>query len=188
MVLHIKRRKGCKVCNSPKRWYYEKLYFESGENISSREMVKEALKEGEMISHNSFWTHFKEDYDRTVIEAKIKESKLDEPVAQEEEEKSETINIIEGIAENLKGLKDLIEETKNFERKTPGVITAIANLYEKHSVLLEKLEKIKSDLSIKTGMSLAEMYKLLFQISIKLCPECREKLWADLDDRFKESD
>lgn len=181
----IKQRSKCKVCLSPNRWDYEKLYYETNGNISVRDLEVKAKERGEEISYSSFSRHFAEDYSKAFFEQHVLELSLDQKIKEDQKEQEKTISTVEAIAANIEDLKDLIEETKSIKNKTPATISAITNLYNLHSNLLERLERQRSSLSRKTGMSQAEMYKIIFQAASSLCPKCREEFWKNLHDKLK---
>lgn len=188
-MVRLRKAGKCKVCNSLNRIHYEVLFFRSLGNLSSRQMEKEANKLGEKISYRTFARHFSnpKHYDAEKIEQLLNEEKIRVKISAEEEEKSETINVLQSFKANLKDLKVLIDRTKNLPKLTPHAITAIGNLIKHHTELLEKIEKERESLSLRTTMSEAEMIKLMSQAAAILCQECRRKLWSFLNDQLDKS-
>lgn len=187
MVVKLKKAGNCKICNSPNRIHYELLYFRSLGNLSYRQMEEESSRLKEDISYRTFARHFgnSEHYDPERIEQLIHESKVNQKILLESEEKAETINVLKSFENNLKDLKDLIDKTKGLPALSPHAIIAIGNLIRHHTDLLERIKKERESLSLRTTLSEAEMIKLMSEVASLLCSGCKKELWSYLNAKLE---
>ena len=185
MVVKLLKASNCKVCNSPNRLHYEELYFRSVGSMSHRDLQQEALKLGESIHYRTFGRHLATHYDPVLLEEYLNEKKINLKVNEENSEKAETINILKSFEQNLNDLKTLIDKLKGLDKLTSADITNIVSLIRMHTELLERIERERERLSLKTTLSEAEMIKMMSQLAEKLCQECRTKLWVYLNDKLE---
>lgn len=169
----------CKVCTSPNRDYYERLYYKSRGKLAFSRLQRLAMEKGEAISRKSFARHFKiaRHYKPDRILQMLQRGSIDERV---NEAKSEAINILEEIRNNLMGLKALIARAKMSKN-----LQEIVAVYREHRLTLQDIERLRNKLSTETSLTKAELYQEIFWACSQLCPKCREKFWVKLDERLK---
>lgn len=169
----------CKVCSSPNKHYYEKLYYKAKGKVSFTRFEKLASDRGENISRKSFTRHFRdlEHYTPERITKLLQQGKLDEKV---EEAKTEAINILDEIRNNLMGLKALIEKAKKSKN-----LQEVVAVYREHRLTLQDIERLRNRLSSDTALTKAELYQEIFWACSQLCPKCQRKFWVKLDERLK---
>lgn len=169
----------CKVCTSLNRNYYEKLYYKAKGKVSFSRFERLAKDRGESISRKSFARHFRDPnhYKPERIQKLLQRGAIDERV---EEVKTEAINILEEIKNNLMGLKALIEKAKGSKN-----LQEVVAVYREHRLTLQDIERLRDKLSSETALTKAELYQEIFWAASELCPKCRKKFWVKLDERLK---
>jgi len=175
----------CKVCTSPHRKEYERIYFEREGKITYSELEKLALKFGEKISRKAFERHFKRHYSSSVQEYLEKEELVDEAV---EATKREAIDLVKEIRNNLQGLKTLLDKTiadMKGTRLSPTMLRVVTEIYREHRQSLMDCEKLTSKLTERTLLSEAELLKLLYYFGKDLCPNCFEKFKRNLEEYLR---
>lgn len=169
----------CKVCRSPNKNYYEKLYYKAKGKVSFSRFSKLAQAKGEAISRKSFARHFQDPqhYKPERIQKLLQRGAIDSKV---EEAKTEAINILDEIRSNLNGLKALIEKAKGSKN-----LQEVVAVYREHRLTLQDIERLRNKLSTDTALTKAELYQEIFWAASELCPKCQKKFWVKLDERLK---
>ena len=169
----------CKVCTSPNKDYYEKLYYKAKGKIAYSRFEKLAKEKGENIGRRSFGRHFKDPqhYTPERILKVLQRGSIDEKV---EEAKTEVVNILEEIKDNLKGLKALITKAE-----ASANLQEVVAVYREHRITLQEIEKLRSRLSSDSALTKAELYQEIYWACAQLCSKCQKKFWVKLDERLK---
>ncbi|RLG18257.1 hypothetical protein DRN75_02130 [Nanoarchaeota archaeon] len=177
----------CKVCTSPYRDVYEKLYLESEGKISWRELERRAKSFGEQISWKAFQRHFEERKHFSIELAKLEEEE-DEIKEIIEKEKKEAIDILAEIKNNLQGLKSLLSTITNMNPQSlsPAMARTLVEIYREHRQTLEACERLTTKLSQRTGMTRDEFIKMVCYIAQDFCKEDRIKLQKKLKELLGE--
>jgi len=173
----------CKVCKSINRDMYEKMFMDSHcspEWTFYSKQAKETFQES--ISYNSFARHFKNHFDMPIAKYFEKKGKVEAEVVKT---KSETVNTLREIKDNLSGLKFLLTKAKGLQNVTPQTLSAIAAIYREHRLTLESCEKLSRNLSATSDISKAEIIREIFYSAQHLCSDCKKKFLGDLDERLK---
>ena len=171
----------CKVCTSPNRQLYERLYYESDGKISWTELSTKASKLGEEISRKAFARHFSSHFSAEVAEFMQGQEEVQEVV---EEAKKEVINIVEEIKHNLNGLKALLSTAlakMQTQKLSPTMLRVVTEIYREHRQSLEACERLTSKLTSEQSLSEAELLKLMYLFAKDFCPDCRLKFKNNLD-------
>jgi len=171
----------CKVCNSPNRALYEKLFKENKGNIKWTALAEKAKMLGEDISRRAFERHFSRHFTLEMAEIFEKEDEVQEVV---EKEKQEVIDLVTEIKNNLNGLKALLSKTlESIQNKplSPAMLRVVTDIYKEHRQSLEACERLTSKLSMETSLSETEVLRLLYHFSKDLCPECLKKFKENLE-------
>jgi len=173
----------CKICTSPNRDYYEKKFMDSNCSPEWTWLSKHAKETfNESISHMGFKRHFDKHFDMPIAKYFEKKVEIEEEVVKN---KTETINILKEVRENLTGLKTLIGKVKTIQTATPQTLSAMASIYREHRLTLESCERLTQKLSSTSDISKAEIIREIFYAAQYLCPECKKRFLRDLDDRLQ---
>lgn len=171
----------CKVCNSPNRALYEKLFKETKGNIKWTALAEKAKLLGENISRRAFERHFSRHFTLEMAEVFEKEDEVQQVV---EKERREVIDLVKEIKNNLEGLKTLLSTSlASIQNKplSPAMLRVITEIYREHRQSLEACERLTSKLQMETSLSETEVLRLLYHFSKDLCPECLKKFKTNLE-------
>lgn len=171
----------CKVCNSPNRAFYEEEYVDSEGKLTWTRLAEMASEKQEDISLMSFKRHFESHFSLKIHEFMAKEETIDKIV---EEKKSEAVNAVEEIKNNLNILKSLIERIGKVSLDNPSAVTAWSTLLREHRQTIEACERLSSSLKTKVGISRAELIREIIRSGQDLCPDCQGKFMVKLSKRL----
>jgi len=167
----------CKVCNSSNLNEYESIYLKRKGRVTDVFFQKLATKKGEKIGRKCFKNHFEMHYRPERIQEVLSKGRIDSQV---EESKAQAINILDEIRENLKGLKNLIEATKDSTN-----LSDVVSVYREHRLTLQDIERLRNKLSSDASLSKAELYREIYWACTQLCPKCKDNFWVKLDERLR---
>jgi len=156
-----KRRRLCKVCNSPHRHEYERL-FDSGMAIKHiwRDVAK---KKNEEFSYYSLRRHLLRHYEpkRKIMEKMVLERRnLDESVV-------EVRNLLDSIEEKLRIIDSLITsaiQSLSNEKPSPQMLNAISNLISKSIKLTKMILTLRKEFKFPTEAKMEEDFRIFFNI------------------------
>lgn len=173
----------CKVCSSPNRNFYEQRFLEDEDKVTWNDLAEQAVVLGEEISYKAFERHFKKHFS-----AKVKEFIDDDNEVEKEKVKSEVINVVGEIKQNLTGLKTLLGAALSAYKEkeiNPAMLRGLTDLYREHRQSIESCEKITSKLTEGTVLSEAEILRILYQFAKDFCPDCMESFRVNLDEYIR---
>jgi len=173
----------CKVCTSPNRSYFEDEYFKSDGKITWTKLEELAHNLNEDISLQSFKRHFERHFSQRIHEFMSKEETIEKVV---EHKKTEAVNAVEEIKNNLEILRTLMARAENLNLDNAASVTAWGTLLREHRQTIEACERLSSSLKSKVGITREELVREIIRAAKDLCADCQEKFMIELDKRLRE--